>query len=135
MSIPLLKTISVTAAILAAAVFVTAPNGAQAGTKHNPNITQSKSELKAKCGRAGGEFTEESNGVYRCVTSGSDTFTVVECKDGKCDGYTFDMDRRTDRRNRFGTRQVAAPNAMAPAIIAPNTIVAPNNFTQRLRKR
>ena len=70
-----------------------------------------RSELKAKCARSGGDWKVEKNGVYRCVVHNDDSTTVVECKNSKCDGYIFPIDRKIKRHTgmvtgQFGTQMM-----------------------------
>lgn len=87
-----------------AAIVISAGLSLYAGTQaradvDNPNITVDKGELQAKCARSGGDWKVEKNGVYRCVVHNNDSTTVVECKDGKCDGYIFEKAKPAGRRS------------------------------------
>lgn len=84
---------------------------------HNPNISISKSELKAKCARSGGDWKVERNGVYRCVVHNDDSTTVVECEGSDCDGFIFDNERIIVRKKRW-----------QPQIVAPNNLFQTRRF-------
>lgn len=69
---------------------------------YNPNVSVGKSELRAKCKRAGGTFVVEKNGTYRCTVDNGDSQTVVECEvENNCDGYIFDTPRKAVWTSKF----------------------------------
>jgi len=56
----------------------------------NNDIKVTKSELKGKCERSGGTYTEDADGSYGCIINYDDgSITVVACDDpNDCFGYT-----------------------------------------------
>ncbi|MCG6904383.1 MAG: hypothetical protein LJE68_17065 [Rhodobacter sp.] len=113
MSINFGKSLSLTAAILSATMIIAPVNSAKAEI-NNPNISITKSELKAKCKRSGGVWTEEENGTYRCVVNNPGSDTIVECTNGKCEGSIIDDDdyETLRRPHRLFTRFHATTNVM-----------------------
>lgn len=90
-------------AIVISACLSLAPVSAANALVINDNISIGREELRGKCNRSGGTFKEQSNGVYLCVVKNGDSTTVVSCRRSKCNGI------------------------INPRIVAPKTIVAPNN--------
>ena len=115
--------------LVSAAMLVISTSDASASVKHNPDIKISKADLKKKCREAGGEFTDADNGVYRCETMNGTDYTIVECKDGKCDGYVFPTERKGGRFGRFRPEQVNTPDTITAPNNGGHQIIAPSNFT------